>query len=167
MSYRDILEEGVAQILSGAAVPDYVEELLESANKGWWPAPGSRLGRPLSDEFWEELLKEILLKIPKNKKPKVILKEVARTFNVSEDLVSAFLDQSGLLGAFEGGTLDDTAVRRVLDAARTGSGIWTAGSKNKVLGTHSQNKTKDSKNNKPPTSATQWLKRKWRGGDKN
>jgi hypothetical protein len=115
-----------------------VDTLLEvvSSIHGWWPAPNSNLGRPRSDQFWEEVLGSILVKKKKNQNPDKILSTVSRTWGIKPKLLEEFLKQSGLYGAFTGGTLDKNTCKKVIDSAITGSGIWAAGTKLKVVGKH-------------------------------
>jgi len=134
MNYKKELQDSVARIASGVPINEQINQLLES--KGWWPPPNTKWGRPLSDEFWTKLIMELLNRKIKGENPSSILRQLARNWEVSEDLIEEFLRVTGLLGAFRSCTLDSNAIVNIFTGATRGSGVWTAGTKLSIIGKH-------------------------------
>lgn len=111
------------------------KDLVE--NKGWWPPPNSRLSsRPLSDQFWREVLAGIIKAKKAGTTPYSILTKMAKEWDIHISLIIEFLKATGLWGAFRGCTLDGGMAKKALDGATRGSGIWTAGTKLYAIGKH-------------------------------
>lgn len=141
MSY-ETLRTSISNILGGAELDTQIAALLEMedrggppkvSKRGWWPSKNSRVGEPMSDELWGELMR-MLLNLSDRKVPHATaLRRVAGQWGVKIDLVKEFLKQTSLMGALESGTLDLDMILNVFDGSKRGSGIWTVGDATTML----------------------------------
>lgn len=142
MNDKEELHDSVEHIVRGVPVGAQIDKLLEAESKGgWWPPPNTRLGRPMSDQFWQQLLLELVTRKAKGESVPSILRALARNWQVTTQFIREFLKAAGILAAFESCTLDSDTALAVLDGATRGSGIWTAGTKTDVLGKHRFNQS--------------------------
>jgi len=136
MSIFGDLREFLKTTLDGRLPVDkQVTMLMEAASlDAWYPPPKSPHGRPFSISFWTELLKEMLNKKKRGENYLEILDALAKNWNIHKNLLITFLKESGLWGKYKNCTLTWNDVQRVLNSAKRGSGIWTMGTKEEIMG---------------------------------
>ena len=139
------ITEAIDNILAGSSIDDQLANMLEametnppppSKPTSWWPPKNSRFGEPKSLLFWKMLLEDLLKAKKKwaNVDSDEILDRVAQDYKMSNSRqIHEFLYHAGLIDAFKSCMLDSNMIKRVIDAGKRGSGIWTTGTKEEML----------------------------------
>ena len=143
MTHYNHIKEAVSSIADGAYLEDQIAKLLESSHaQGWWPSgTQTRLGQPLSSDFWMPLVKSLIKLRGRGKSAYQILRDSAKEHRIPVELLTKFLDATKLLDSFRDGTITPEQAAKAFEGSEQGKGIWSKGTSQNMSGRYKFDKS--------------------------